>query len=66
MDQQQIGVDEHAAAAALGVSVFWLQKDRCGKRIIPFYKLGGSVRYNLTRVQEALKAVEFGGQSAKR
>lgn len=57
----QIGVDENAAAAALGLSVSWLQKDRCGRRIIPFYKIGGNVRYNLDRVRIALKAVECGG-----
>jgi hypothetical protein len=61
----QIGVDETIAAKALGVSVRWLQKDRIGRRIVPFYKMGGAVRYNLDRVREALSAVERGGVPAK-
>jgi hypothetical protein len=66
MEQQPIGVDENAAALALNVSVSWLQKDRRGKRIVPFYKMGGHVRYNLERVRESLRAVECGGSRAKR
>ena len=37
-------VDEHAAAAALGMSVFWLRKDRSTTRIVPWVKLGTRVR----------------------
>jgi hypothetical protein len=62
---QAIGVDEKTAAAALGISVSWLQKDRMGRRIVPFYKMGATVRYNLDRVREALSAVERGGVPAK-
>ncbi len=58
---EPIAVDETACAAAIGMSVAWLRKDRRGARLVPFYRLGGSVRYNLARVREALGAVEEGG-----
>jgi hypothetical protein len=54
--------DEHAAAKAIGMSVAWLRKDRRTARRIPYYKLGGCVRYNLDRVRESLAALEEGGQ----
>ncbi len=54
-------LNESEIAAALGVSKSWVQHDRCGARILPFYKIGGSVRYNLDRVRAALDAREEGG-----
>lgn len=57
----RIGVGEHEVAAALGLSVHTLRKDRTAARRIPFYKIGGSVRYNLDRVRETLTALEVGG-----
>jgi hypothetical protein len=61
----QICVDEYAAAKALGVSVGWLRKDRRTARIVPHFKMGTFVRYNLERVQESLAALERGGADAK-
>jgi hypothetical protein len=55
------GVDEQAAAAALGMSVGWLRKDRYGKRTIPFFRLGGRIRYDLDRIRCSLAAREEGG-----
>lgn len=58
----QVGlVDEHQAAKALGLSVHTLRKDRQHQRRIPYLKLGGTVRYNLERVFEAVAAYELGG-----
>ena len=54
-------VDEHEAAAALGLSVHTLRKDRQHDRRIPYYKIGSAVRYDLGRVREALAALEHGG-----
>ena len=54
-------VNEHACAEAIGMSVFFLRKDRRTKRCVPFVRLGTSVRYNLERVREALAAQEEGG-----
>jgi hypothetical protein len=65
-NRPSIIVDEHACAASLGLSVGWLRADRLGKRIIPFYKIGGAVRYNLRRVEQALAAVEYGGSRGKK
>ncbi|MCJ0764171.1 hypothetical protein [Variovorax terrae] len=56
-----IAVDEVQAAKAISLSVHWLRMDRRTKRLIPFYKVGGAIRYNLTRVREALAALEEGG-----
>lgn len=65
MSQVPIAVDEHVVAAALGLSVHWVRKDRIGKRLVPFYRIGGAIRYNLDRVREALAAVEEGGAGRK-
>jgi hypothetical protein len=62
----RLGVDEHEAAAALGLSVHTLRKDRVNKRRIPFYKVGGRVLYNLDRMRAALAALECGGPPAAR
>lgn len=58
---ETIAVDEHACAAAIGMSVHWLRKDRRTARLVPFYRMGGAIRYNLQRVRDALSAVEEGG-----
>lgn len=60
------GVDEKAAAQALGMSVGWLRKDRYGKRTIPFFRLGGRVRYDLERIRATLVAREEGGAARPR
>jgi hypothetical protein len=61
-----IAVDEHTAARALGLSVFFLRKDRRTVRRLPFYKIGACVRYDLGRCREALAALEEGGFAARR
>ena len=38
--------DEKQAATHLGVSVEFLQKDRCGPKQIPFVKIGRRVLYD--------------------
>lgn len=60
------GVDEIAAAQALGMSVAWLRKDRYGKRIVPFFRLGGRVRYDLERIRDSFAAREEGGPRRSR
>ena len=57
----RLALNEKETAAALGVSLSWLQHDRCGKRLIPFYRVGGLIRYNAARVTDALSAMEEGG-----
>ena len=65
-DTPRIAVGENDAAKAIGMSVHWLRKDRRTKRLIPFYKIGDSVRYDLGRVREALASVEEGGTFHRR
>lgn len=60
----RLNVDEYAAAEAIGVSVFFLRKDRRNKRLIPFYRIGDRVLYNLDRVKASLVALEEGGPAA--
>jgi hypothetical protein len=43
------------------MSVHWVRKDRRTKRLLPFFKLGGSVRYDLERVRQSLRCMEEGG-----
>lgn len=62
----RIAVDEKQAAAAINMSVGFLRKDRQTKRLIPFYRIGGSIRYDLNRVREALAAVEEGGAALRK
>lgn len=59
----RLAFNEVEMAAALGVSVSWLQHDRCSRRLVPFYRLGGNIRYNPARVTDALAAMEEGGAS---
>ena len=57
-----VAINETRLAEALDMSVHFLRKDRRIKHLIPFYRLGGSIRYNLTSVTNALAAYEEGGQ----
>lgn len=61
---QRIAVDEHEAAELLGMSVHTLRKDRTKARRIPFFKIGGSVRYSVDRIRAALAEYEHGGPQA--
>lgn len=61
----RIAVDENQMAAAIGMSVHFLRKDRRTKRLIPFYRIGDCIRYNMDRVLEALAAAEEGGAHLK-
>jgi len=49
-----VAVDEHAVAAAIGMSVHFVRKDRRTKRLLPYFRIGGSIRYDLDRVRDAL------------
>lgn len=62
----RIGVDEHAVAKSLGLSVNTIRKDRRNARRIPFYRIGKFVRYNLDSVRAALARQEEGGSPAPR
>jgi prophage regulatory protein len=56
-------VKEGEIAEAIGVSVSWLQKDRCrreGPRV-PFVRVGPHVRYDVEVALAAAKAQQIGG-----
>ncbi len=57
-------ITEHQVAACIGMSVHWVRKDRRTKRLLPYFKLGGSVRYDLERVRQSLRGLEEGGTDA--
>jgi len=48
-------LNETALAKQLDLSVHKLRKDRIEKRGLPFYKIGGLVRYNLDNVMKFLE-----------
>jgi hypothetical protein len=65
LEIKTIAVGEFELAESIGMSVEFLRKDRSGKRLIPFYRIGTAIRYNPTRVGEALSALEVGGYAPK-
>ena len=56
-----LAVDEKSLSEAIGMSLAWVRKDRRTNRILPFYRLGKSIRYDLNRVRAALAIREEGG-----
>lgn len=62
---EKIALNEQELASALGMSVSFLQKDRCTRRLIPYYRIGDSIRYDVGRVREALMKLEEGGTQTK-
>jgi hypothetical protein len=60
-----IGVNEFVIADSIDMSVEFVRKDRSGKRLIPFYRIGTSIRYNPNRVIQALATLEEGGHAPK-
>jgi hypothetical protein len=62
----KILVDEKELAPLIGLSVSFLQKDRRGRRIVPFVQVAGRARYNIENVKAALLALEQGGDATRR
>ena len=48
---EKIALTEQELASAIGMSVSFLQKDRNTRRIIPYYRIGGAIRYDIGRVR---------------
>lgn len=65
-DQAPLAVDEHTVAKALSMSIHWVRKDRTGRRLLPFFRVGGRVLYDLGRVRQALASMEEGGPESNR
>lgn len=47
-------VDEDAVARHIGTTARFLQADRAGARLIPFYRVNRLIRYRLSEVDQAL------------
>jgi hypothetical protein len=62
----RIAIGENDCAQAIGMSVPWLRKDRRTKRLIPYYRIGNRILYDLSRVKEALLHLEEGGNFSPR
>ena len=52
-------------AQHLPLSVSFIRKDRGGRQLLPFTRVGDRCLYNLERVRQALLAREEGGQTAQ-
>lgn len=60
-DTPTLAVNEYQCAQATGLSIHFVRKDRIGRKLLPFYRVGGRILYNLDRVRETLKSLEEGG-----
>ncbi len=54
-------VDENAMAKMLSLSVHYLRKDRQTHRRIPFFRIGGRIRYSTDTVMRELAKLKEGG-----
>lgn len=54
-------VDERKIAEIVGMSLPWVRKDRRGARLLPFFRLGSAVRYDVPTVLKAMRARSEGG-----
>lgn len=54
--------DDKAIAKITHMSLPWVRKDRMTKRILPFFRMGRSIRYNVPVVLAALSAHMEGGK----
>ena len=52
----QLIVDDKSIAVLIGMSLPWVRKDRRTKRLLPFFRLGGRIRYDVPTVRKALLA----------
>ena len=46
------------------LSASFLRKDRLGRQLIPFHRIGKSVFYDLDEVNAAIEKSRFGGRAA--
>ena len=64
--RDRLACREDVIAEEMDLSLAFLRADRRGKRLIPFYKIGSSVRYNINRVREAIATHEVGGAAPRK
>lgn len=54
-------VDDKQIAVVIGMSTAWVRKDRATKRLIPFFRVGDCVRYDVDTVRKAFMSRMEGG-----
>lgn len=57
----RIALTDKEVAVALGMSLAWVRKDRLTNRVLPYYRLGSAVRYDVEVVRKALMRSQEGG-----
>jgi hypothetical protein len=58
-------VSDTEIASILGVSKSFVRKDRAGRQILPFYRIGDRCLYNPPEALDALQAVRQGGEASR-
>ena len=58
---QSLIVNDKQIAAVVGMSVAWVRKDRSTKRLIPFFRIGDCIRYDVSTVRAAFMSRMEGG-----
>lgn len=59
----RIALTDKEVAVALGMSLAWVRKDRLTNRVLPYYRLGSAVRYDVDVVRKMLmKSMEGGAK----
>jgi hypothetical protein len=54
-------VDDKKIAEILGMSLPWVRKDRATKRLVPFFRVGDCIRYDVPTVRKAFLSRMEGG-----
>jgi hypothetical protein len=57
----QLIVDDKTIAEQIGMSLAWVRKDRLTNRLLPFFRIGGRIRYDVPTVRKVLLARTEGG-----
>ncbi|MBC7620588.1 MAG: hypothetical protein H7293_16660 [Candidatus Saccharibacteria bacterium] len=58
----RLALNDKEVAKALGMSLAWVRKDRITKRILPFYRIGGCIRYDVDTVRKVMLSRMEGGK----
>ncbi len=61
LEKTKIALTDKQLAEAINMSLSFVRKDRITKRIIPFFRLGDSIRYDVQTVRKALLSRMEGG-----
>jgi hypothetical protein len=54
-------VDDKKLAEIIGMSLPWVRKDRSTNRLLPFFRVGRAIRYDVSTVRKAFMSRMEGG-----